>query len=218
MIFSARASTPRATRPSRSFLSTSYSPHRTDAKRPPHSVRRASIVFGCFLVLHTMHGHCNHTGKIRSAADSQNAQHNSFLRFESYAAFSQRLISLYSLHYTHPRGKFNRFVQFAFPVFIYFAQSTSSFMNCRKVFLQFILHFCNCIPCFGILQKCRSSVKKKHIFLQVFRRSTPGAVSRMHAILHIFQMLRHFEHWNLQKPAKVQKDFRRFCQFPVKNL
>ena len=127
-------------------------------------MRRASIVFGCFLVLHTMHGHCNHTGKIRSAADSQNAQHNSFLRFESYAAFSQRLISLYSLHYTHPRGKFNRFVQFAFPVFIYFAQSTSSFMNCRKVFLQFILHFCNCIPCFGILQKCRSSVKKSTYF------------------------------------------------------
>ena len=110
-----------------------------------------------------MHGHCNHTGKIRSAADSQNTQHNSFLRFESYAAFSQRLISLYSLYYTHPRGKFNLFVQFAFHVFIYFTQSAPSFMNCRKVFLQFILHFCNCIPCFGILQKCRFSVKKAHI-------------------------------------------------------
>ncbi len=67
-----------------------------------------------------MHGHCNHTGKIRSAADRQNTQHNSFLRFESYAAFSQQLISLYSLYYTHPRGKFNRFVQFTFPVFIDF--------------------------------------------------------------------------------------------------
>ena len=111
-----------------------------------------------------MHGHCNHTGKIRSAADSQNTQHNSFLRFESYAAFSQRLISLYSLYYTHPRGKFNRFVQFVFHVFIYFAQSMPSSMNCRKVFLQFILHFCNCIPCFGILQKCRSSVKKSTYF------------------------------------------------------
>ena len=159
MTFSARASTPRATRPSRSFLSTSCSPHRTDAKRPPHSVRRASIVFGYFLVLHTMHGHCNHTGKIRSAADRQNPQHNSFLRFESYAAFSQRLISLYSLYYTHPRGKFNRFVQFTFPAFVYSAQSLPSVMNCRKVFLQFILHFRPCILPPVLLQKRRSSIK-----------------------------------------------------------
>ena len=158
MIFSARASTPRATRPSRSFLSTSCSPHRTDAKRPPHSVRRASIVFGYFLVLHTMHGHCNHTGKIRSAADSQNTQHNSFLRFESYAAFSQRLISLYSLYYTHPRGKFNRFVQFIFPAFVDSAQSLPSVMNCGKVFLQFILHFRPCILPPVLLQKRRSSM------------------------------------------------------------
>ena len=106
-----------------------------------------------------MHGHCNHTGKIRSAADRQNTQHNSFLRFESYAAFSQRLISLYSLYYTHPRGKFNRFVQFTFPVFVYYAQSLPSVMNCRKFFLQFILHFCPCILPLVLLQKRRSSIK-----------------------------------------------------------
>ena len=60
--------------------------------------------FGYFLVLHTMHGHCNHTGKIRSAADSQNTQHNSFLRFESYAAlFAATHFSLQSLLYASAR-------------------------------------------------------------------------------------------------------------------
>ena len=88
-----------------------------------------------------MHGHCNHTGKIRGAADSQNTQHSSFLRFESCAAFSQRFLSLYRVHYTHLRGDFNRFVQFTFPAFIDSAQFRSSFVNCRMLFLQFILHF-----------------------------------------------------------------------------
>ena len=39
-----------------------------------------------------MHGHCNHTCKISSAADSQNTQHFLFLHFESSAAFFTAVI------------------------------------------------------------------------------------------------------------------------------
>lgn len=46
-----------------------------------------------FSVLHSVHGHRNHTDKISGAADSKNTQHFRFLHFESHAAFSQRLIS-----------------------------------------------------------------------------------------------------------------------------
>ena len=61
--------------------------------------------------------------------------------FESHAAFSQRSTSLYSLYYTHFRGNFNHFVQLTFPVFIDSAQCSLLPVNCRKCFLQFILHF-----------------------------------------------------------------------------
>lgn len=128
-----------------------------------------------------MHGHCNHTGKIRSTADSQNTQHNSFLRFESYAAFSQRLISLYSFHYTHLRGKFNRFSQFTFPVFIDSAQFRSLLVNCRMLFLQFILHFsvasrC-CFSC-----KIAGSVPNNPGFYAGFA-PPPSRLRRLHACL-----------------------------------
>ncbi|MEI3131914.1 MAG: hypothetical protein V8S92_06605 [Oscillospiraceae bacterium] len=138
-------------------------------------MRRASIVFGYFLVLHTMHGHCNHTGKIRSAADRQNTQHNSFLRFESYAAFSQRLISLYSLYYTHPRGKFNRFVQFTFPVFVYSAQSLPSVHELQEVFPA--IH-----PAFPSLHPAAGPPAKTQVFHQIsalFCKSSAAALQML---------------------------------------
>ena len=100
-----------------------------------------------------MHGHCNHTCKISGAADSQNTQHFLFLHFESSTAFLQRLSFPYSLHYTHFLRNFNHFVQLTFSVFIYSAQFQCLPMNCKKRFLQFILHFPACIAPAPFLQE-----------------------------------------------------------------
>ena len=125
-----------------------------------------------------MHGHCDHTGKISSTADSQNTQHFRFLHFESHAAFCSGSFLSYKPHYTRFCGRFNHFVQSSVSRFVCFAQPVYRFMNCKPHFLQFILHFRLCIaPCPG-LQESHDAPKKG-----VCSASFPSSSSKRAAVL-----------------------------------
>ena len=74
-----------------------------------------------------MHGHCNHTCKINSTADSQNTQHFLFLHFESSTAFFAAIIvSLQSSLYAFP-SEFQRFCTvYVFCIYIFCTISVSA--------------------------------------------------------------------------------------------
>lgn len=65
-------------------------------------------------------------------------------------------------------------------------------MNCKKRFLQFILHFSACIAPAPFLQGTPTSASKPRRILQDFRRVPPTASVQLHLALHFFRFLPSF--------------------------
>lgn len=144
------------------------------------------------LVLHTVHGHCNHTCKISGTADSQNTQHFLFLHFESSTAFFAAIIvSLQSSLYAFP-SEFQPFcTAHVFCIYIFCTISVSAHE------LQEALPAIH--PAFSRLHRARTilagtptSASKPRRFLQDFRRVPPTASVQLHLALHFFGFFRHF--------------------------
>ena len=139
--------------------------------------------------------------------------------FESRAAFLQRFLFLYRVHYTHLRGDFNRFVQFTFPVFIDSAQFHSSFVNCRMLFLQFILHFPAASRCCFSCKIARSAPNMPGLYAGIAPPSSRARCFPARLPAHFPKAPSFFEAEtckNRQGPAKVPAGLISFRQKFVK--
>lgn len=124
-----------------------------------------------------MNRHHDHAGQIRHAANCQSAQHVQFLHFLKFTLhFCSSCSLLYSSYYTPAPPNFNYFVQITFSVSMHFAQFSCFAMNCKLLFLQFILHFLSCnVPCQS-LQISHRAARQRRLFCRFLcRRSHRSA-------------------------------------------
>ena len=163
-----------------------------DAKTLPPDRSDGSVLYTYFLVLHTVHGHCNHTCKISGTADSQNTQHFLFLHFESSTAFFAAIIvSLQSSLYAFP-SEFQRFCTVhVFYIYIFCTISVPAH-ELQEAFPAIHPAFSRLHRARTILAGTPTSASKPRRILQDFHRVPPTASVQLHLALHFFGFFRHF--------------------------
>lgn len=158
---------------------------------------RQTVLTGAFcirnsLVLHTVHGHYNHTCKISGTADSQNTQHFLFLHFESSTAFFTAIIvSLQSSLYAFP-SEFQRFCTVRVFCICIFCTISVSAHELQEAFPAIHPAFFRLHRARTILAGTPTSASKPRRILQDFRRVPPTASVQLHLALHFFGFFRHF--------------------------